>query len=173
MAYYNFKNEIIKDDFIAFRKKVAARQALAEAIRKNEIKRPICCEHCGKKSILQGHHRDYGTPLKVIWLCKKCHSLVHKDTHHMNPKNHEQTPNPSLMNKKTVAISVTLSNQDYYRLQQIAFQNKSSLSQVMRELIRDKYMDETQLKFNFDLDEPKEATKTISLDQYYQMELFN
>lgn len=172
MAYYNFKNDIVHDDFISFRKKVAARQALAEAIRKKEIEKPAHCESCGKKGNIQGHHRDYGQPLKVIWLCKKCHTIAHKDSHPMHPKNNDQTPNADLMNKKSVSVSVTLGNKDYYRLQQLAFKEKTSLSNIIRSLIRSKSLDETQLRFNFDLDEPRKADKIV-LQEYYQMELFN
>lgn len=172
MAYYNFKNDIVHDDFISFRKKVAARRTLAEALRKKELEKPIHCESCGKKRIVQGHHRDYGQPLKVIWLCKHCHIEAHKSDHPMHPKNNDQTPNPELMNKKSVSISVTLGNKDYYRLQQLAFQKKTSLSNLIRSLIREKDLDEAQLRFNFDLDEPKKADKII-LQKYYQMELFS
>lgn len=173
MSYYNFKNDIVQDNFIAFRKKVAARQALSDAIRNKEIERPKHCEKCERKSKVQGHHTDYGQPLKVIWLCQGCHTEAHGDNHPMNPKNNDQTPNSELMNKKSVSVSVTLVNQDYYRLQQLAFQEKTSLSNIIRTLIRERAIDDTQLKFNFDLDEPRPADKTIVLQEYYQLELFN
>ncbi len=34
-------------------------------------KRP--CYFCKTKKNLERHHTDYNFPLKIIWLCKKCH----------------------------------------------------------------------------------------------------
>ena len=46
------------------------------AIRSGKlIKKP--CEKCGNKKV-HAHHDDYSKPLQVIWLCPKCHILVHK-----------------------------------------------------------------------------------------------
>ena len=36
------------------------------------------CELCGEKTELYAHHTDYSQPLKVIFLCDKCHKIEHK-----------------------------------------------------------------------------------------------
>ena len=44
------------------------------------IHRKDACEHCGTPATqarLLGHHPDYAAPLKVIWLCPRCHANVH------------------------------------------------------------------------------------------------
>ena len=34
------------------------------------------CEICGEEET-SAHHDDYNLPLKVRWLCKKCHTYFH------------------------------------------------------------------------------------------------
>lgn len=41
------------------------------------------CEICGEERAF-AHHDDYGEPLKVRWLCRKCHEEWHKNN---TPKN--------------------------------------------------------------------------------------
>jgi hypothetical protein len=36
------------------------------------------CEVCKIKINLQKHHPDYTKPLKIKWLCRKCHTELHK-----------------------------------------------------------------------------------------------
>lgn len=59
----------------------AAYDAVRAATHKGLMQRPDTCSRCGKmnrpasdgRSTLHGHHRDYGKPLDVEWLCAKCH----------------------------------------------------------------------------------------------------
>ena len=46
-------------------------------LKTNRLKRPKKCNRCGKKRILQGHHPNYNKPLKILWLCYKCHYQIH------------------------------------------------------------------------------------------------
>lgn len=59
--------------------KQRARQIVYEAIRHGKLKKPSKCTHCLEKKRLEGHHEDYAKPLEVIWLCKKCHTIHHKN----------------------------------------------------------------------------------------------
>ncbi len=36
------------------------------------------CEICKTKIDLQKHHPDYTKPLEIKWLCRKCHTELHK-----------------------------------------------------------------------------------------------
>ncbi len=38
---------------------------------------PSACADCGSAKA-EMHHEDYSQPLKVKWLCRKCHLLRHK-----------------------------------------------------------------------------------------------
>lgn len=58
--------------------KYRAGNLLRYAVKNGKIKKPKQCERCSKKTKLEGHHEDYDYPLKVIWLCRKCHILEHK-----------------------------------------------------------------------------------------------
>ncbi len=37
---------------------------------------PELCRCCGAGSA-EAHHFDYTRPLDVVWLCRRCHTLVH------------------------------------------------------------------------------------------------
>jgi hypothetical protein len=58
---------------------------LEQALIKKIVVKKDACENCGKKgsfkdgrSAIQAHHDDYNKPLKVRWLCQKCHHDWHK-----------------------------------------------------------------------------------------------
>ena len=59
--------------------KAKALNALNHAIRDGKINRPDFCESCFQEKFVEGHHPDYDKPLEVTWLCKKCHTELHKD----------------------------------------------------------------------------------------------
>jgi len=48
---------------------------LNDAVRDGTIKRQPCrvCDN----PYVQAHHEDYSRPLDVIWLCHRCHRLLH------------------------------------------------------------------------------------------------
>ncbi len=55
--------------------KARARAKLNYALRTGKITKSPC--RCGKiKS--EAHHSDYSKPLQVIWLCRTCHSNLHR-----------------------------------------------------------------------------------------------
>jgi len=54
----------------------AARYKLRNAVRLGKISKEPCVL-CGNP-ISQGHHSDYSKPLVVTWLCRQCHSLIHR-----------------------------------------------------------------------------------------------
>ena len=54
-----------------------AHQRLNDAVRSGCILRPACCELCGTKAALDGHHDDYSKWDSVKWLCRPCHKRLH------------------------------------------------------------------------------------------------
>lgn len=38
------------------------------------------CQICGKSKNIHAHHEDYSKPLEVIWLCDRCHRIMHGAT---------------------------------------------------------------------------------------------
>ncbi|KKM66147.1 hypothetical protein LCGC14_1484100 [marine sediment metagenome] len=68
-----------KKQRLKFPEKYKAKDALNCAVRYSKIKRSVSCEACGLLTKTEGHHPDYSKPLSVIWLCKKCHIIVHKN----------------------------------------------------------------------------------------------
>lgn len=57
--------------------KVHAHNAVSNAVRKGELVRPDQCSECRRTIKIEGHHPDYTKPLDVLWLCNRCHRLLH------------------------------------------------------------------------------------------------
>ncbi|MFB3892004.1 MAG: hypothetical protein ACE15C_08270 [Phycisphaerae bacterium] len=55
--------------------KCRARTAAHNALRDGRIRQEPCY-FCGSTSDLEMHHPDYGQPLRVYWLCRRCHRKV-------------------------------------------------------------------------------------------------
>ena len=58
--------------------KVAARQAVSDALRAGRMVRQPCAQ-CGKPNA-HAHHPDYSEHLYVVWLCRKHHAEAHSAT---------------------------------------------------------------------------------------------
>ena len=54
------------------------RKVRLKAQRKIKILKNQLCEHCKKEKATDRHHEDYSKPLEIIFLCKKCHTKLHK-----------------------------------------------------------------------------------------------
>jgi len=55
-----------------------ARSLVNKHIREERMDRPKFCEKCGKECFTYAHHEDYSKSLEVIFLCRKCHTLIHR-----------------------------------------------------------------------------------------------
>jgi hypothetical protein len=55
-----------------------AQHIVADAIRRGILTRPDACVKCeGTNSRIEAHHEDYRQPLRVMWLCRRCHRSLH------------------------------------------------------------------------------------------------
>jgi hypothetical protein len=61
------------------RRKRRFRDAVAAALRRGDLTRPIYCESCEWFGPLDAHHPSYepGDELWGQWLCKSCHEAAH------------------------------------------------------------------------------------------------
>lgn len=62
-------------------KKRDARVAVGNAVRDRRIAPAPNCETCGhdfSEFRREAHHTDYDEPLRVIWLCSRCHRRRHQ-----------------------------------------------------------------------------------------------
>jgi hypothetical protein len=73
----SYRPEIHNDGGEYLRKRVAARNAVQDAVDSGRLTRPDRCEQCGRACKPRGHHPDYTQPLYVRWLCARCHAVVH------------------------------------------------------------------------------------------------
>ena len=62
-----------------YRKHYKASEKVKDAIKAGKLVRPETCSICNEKGRIEGHHADYDKPLEVIWVCKKCHTMIHKN----------------------------------------------------------------------------------------------
>ena len=59
--------------------KIKARRKLYLAINKGLLIRPDVCDMCKEQRKVDAHHSDYNEPLKVDWVCKSCHGVLHTE----------------------------------------------------------------------------------------------
>lgn len=59
--------------------KYKAHCLVKNALYKGDLVKPDRCECCDKKRKVEAHHDCYTKPLDVVWLCKECHTTVHRD----------------------------------------------------------------------------------------------
>ena len=57
--------------------KLQTHPAVRVALRQGKLKRGKC-EVCGSLRV-DAHHDDYRQPLKVRWLCRRCHQKLHAE----------------------------------------------------------------------------------------------
>lgn len=68
--------------------KSSAHNELHKAQLSGKVKKSDSCEICKKENVMIfGHHEDYSKPLDVIYVCGKCHSLIHKHGLEINASN--------------------------------------------------------------------------------------
>ena len=58
-------------------KQLKAGQDFRNAIQAGKIKKINNCSFCGK-SPAEGHHKDYNKPFDVVWVCSRCHKVLHQ-----------------------------------------------------------------------------------------------
>lgn len=60
--------------------KIKAHKKVYSALKSGKLKKPEDCSICkikGKR--IHGHHENYYEPLRVVWVCTKCHISLHKN----------------------------------------------------------------------------------------------
>lgn len=73
----DYQREFMKKNYQKYRAKNNTREMTRNAVNRGVLtKKP--CEVCGEK-IVEAHHPDYSEPLKVVWLCKRCHARLHRN----------------------------------------------------------------------------------------------
>lgn len=143
---------IKETELIAFKKRHYVRRLTLKAISEGRLIRPEKCEICDCNGKIEAHHKDYGQPFDVKWLCKKCHSEVHKKNHALNPENNVQTPMPYIVDEyKFVTITLDIPIKNYLYLQNISEQKNKPITKILRETIKTAFpVYEEQLTFDFE-----------------------
>lgn len=55
----------------------AAYRAVASALKSGRLTKSLECQGCRVIGSLHAHHQNYREPLKVVWLCARCHQHHH------------------------------------------------------------------------------------------------
>jgi len=162
---------IKETELIAFKKRKYIRAIVQKAVAKGELFKPNACELCKDKCNTQAHHVDYGKPLTVLWLCRKCHGLVHTRKHPLNPMNNPQTPLPQCVNKyQMVTVSFTIPAKNYLALKAQSEKEGRPVSVLMKEHALKNYpvkKDQLELKFE---EVRNDESQVISNERVQSME---
>jgi len=62
-----------------FPERQKARISVFYAVRNGKLKKPNMCSACKTEKIVFAHHLNYFEPLKVKWVCRNCHFVIHKN----------------------------------------------------------------------------------------------
>jgi predicted DNA-binding protein YlxM (UPF0122 family) len=99
---YGTDNHFYRGSAKDLTKKERCHNIVEKAIKKGSLINPGTCEACGSSGVfkdgrtsIQAHHSDYDQPLKINWLCQKCHHLWHKNNKAINENDTEKTNEPS------------------------------------------------------------------------------
>jgi len=64
---------------LANAEKRACHVILNNAVRDGRLVKPEACQICAATECrIEGHHYDYARPLDVTWVCRKCHTEIHR-----------------------------------------------------------------------------------------------
>lgn len=146
-------SSIAYSDVMNFKKKRYARYAVKIAIKSGKLIRAEKCELCNEESpFIEAHHKDYGDPLNVNWLCRTCHCKVHSTNHPLNPDNHDQTPLPYVESHyKTVTLTLTLPIPEFLMIDKQAKKENIAISSLLKKEISNIFKpNNRQIEFNFE-----------------------
>lgn len=123
-----------------------ARLIATRAIKAGGLKKPACCDLCSlERNDIEAHHVDYGDPLRINWLCRKCHGLAHREGHELNPKAYPQTPMPAAMEENEKIVVSTLVPIDVFlALRSASKAQNKPIAAIIREKIIQSYPIESQ-----------------------------
>jgi len=167
----SFEFVVHEDEILLFKKRRYVRQSVRNAVAKGEMQKMPHCELCLERCNTQAHHVDYGQPLKVLWLCEKCHGKCHKKRHPLNPKNNRQTPMPQCLSRyKNVTVTFVIPAQNFIALHYEAKKKNTSISKLLRNETLEKFpVRKDQLEFKFeeknDIAQEKPNQRIQSLDK--------
>lgn len=60
------------------RKKIRCWDLVYRAIVDGTLIRPAVCPRCKVGKEVTAHHSDYTKPFKITWVCRSCHSEIHR-----------------------------------------------------------------------------------------------
>ena len=78
MKNYQKKENSIKKRKALIKKNEHKIKARKLAVHHIKIPKGKLCEKCKKNKAEERHHDDYSKPLKVKFLCKKCHNVLRR-----------------------------------------------------------------------------------------------
>ena len=155
---------ITTEKLLAYKMRKHVRTMTSQAIKKGDLIRSSFCELClESKDSIQAHHKDYGRPLDVVWLCNSCHGKAHRKGHPLNPDCNPQTPMPYLYEKfNSIPLSFNISLQNFLALKEAADEQKISVQKLLQNLAFDSYpIQKNQLEFKFMEDYGKPLKKPL------------
>lgn len=72
-----FYNKFRGSQDVSKEKKLLAVGRVFEYLEKNPSARQSVCSLCNSTHFVEAHHPDYDKWDEVVWVCRKCHKLIH------------------------------------------------------------------------------------------------
>lgn len=158
-------------ELINFKKRRYVRRLAQRALDRGELVRPKTCELCLSEGKMEAHHVDYGKPLAVTWLCKKCHCKAHTDTHPLNPDNNPQSPMPYLVEEyQKITVTFELPIRNYLALKEQSEKTGKPIGSIMREKAESAFpVQDPQLKFKLE-DQQDDESQNVAHERVQSVE---
>lgn len=124
-------------NYVQYKEKFLARQAVKKALKSGDLIRPEICELCDAHCFTQAHHVDYTKPLVVFWLCDACHGVVHRKGSLLSPI--KTDPKERWTGKESVTVSTSLPVHLFIFLKKLSETHKIPIAKLIRIAVTREY----------------------------------
>jgi DNA-directed RNA polymerase subunit RPC12/RpoP len=98
------------------------------------IEYPSACDICHRNDKrIVGYHEDYMNPIDILWVCNRCHRLIHTEKIRIGLKRYQMILDNryTIMKRLSILLKESKSNQEIYERLMRLIVNKIAIMQVV------------------------------------------